>query len=96
MKPLPVILIVTSLLVCPAWGQSTVERRKAKARAVRQSQVGENLLKWDASLPDGGWSRWWAQSEKAPGFAVDWARGAKGAGALVLTGQGRRHVLGGW
>lgn len=96
MKPLPVMLIVTSLLICPAWGQSTAERRKAKALAVRQSQVGENLLKWDASRPDGGWSRWWAQSEQAPGFAVDWARGTEGAGALVLTGQGRQHVFGGW
>jgi predicted amidohydrolase len=48
-----------------------------------------NLLAFDASLPDGGWSRWSPRPELAPAFAVE-------RGQLRLSGRGRPDVLGGW
>jgi predicted amidohydrolase len=51
--------------------------------------VTVNLLAWDQSSPDGGWSRWSPRPQLAPAFAVE-------REGLRVSGQGRPQVLGGW
>lgn len=87
---------VLALFLSSAMGASDDAERMAQAREARVVGAKVNLLHWDQTKPDGGWTRWWALDEHAPGFAVDWNKGAKGRPALRLGGAGRKHVFGGW
>ncbi|MHC4712811.1 MAG: carbon-nitrogen hydrolase family protein [Planctomycetota bacterium] len=96
MKSASAAVMVAVVFVSVAFGQVSQEELAERARAARSVAVGVNLIKWDQSQPSGGWQRWWARAEQAPGFAVDVQRGAKGLPGLVLSGAKRPHVFGGW
>ena len=54
---------------------------------------GVDLLAWDASKIDGGWTRWSPRAALAPAFSV---AGAASSPGLRLAGDGKRFVFGGW
>jgi predicted amidohydrolase len=55
--------------------------------------TGAELLTWDRSESDGGWTRWSPRPALAPIFAVVKAESDPWLG---LAGGGRRYVFGGW
>jgi len=90
---LPVLAASVALL--GAGGPESPDKR-LEARAERSLALGVNLLGWDGSVPEGGWSRWFPRPELAPGFSVDRQASSRGVPSLRLSGLGRQFVFGGW
>jgi len=55
--------------------------------------AGVDLLAWDSSQSDGGWTRWSPRAALGPAFSVVGEGSVKG---LRIAGGGKRYVFGGW
>ena len=90
-----VICIIVAVSAVTAMALEQADEHQ-KARDERSLGLGVNLVKWDDSLGDGGWTRWAPRPDLAPGFAVDRMASSRGVPGLRLSGAKKKFVLGGW